>query len=132
MSRVLENGIRQTTSEVMEDTYDKYMRGSDPIGYFAEKVLVTDAASKVKNLDMFDIYEKFCLENGLALESEQSFSRKMRKDFGYEKKQLRDKGERPYFWIGVKITDWKQRELDEQSRLEEVSKYSPATQKEMI
>ena len=37
MPRVLENGVRKTTSEVMETTYDKYMRAANPIRYFVER-----------------------------------------------------------------------------------------------
>jgi hypothetical protein len=93
--------------------------------------LIPDANLKVNKLDMYDFYETFSLEHGLAVESEQSFSRKMTKDFGYKCKQLRDKGDRPYFYIGVKVIDWKQKVMDEQSTLPEVSEYSPETKEEM-
>jgi hypothetical protein len=53
----------------------------------------------------------------------------MSKDFGYVCKQYRDKGEKPYFWIGVRLKTHS--EIDEQSKLEELGEYSPATQEEM-
>jgi hypothetical protein len=70
-------------------------------------------------------------QNYLPLESEQSFSRKMTKGLGYEVRQYRENGERYYFYIGVRITDWRQKEVDEQSRLENLGEYSPITQEEM-
>jgi putative DNA primase/helicase len=119
MPRVLENGIRKTTNEAMETTYDKYMRGANPIRYFVERVLENDSASKVKKMEMYESYEEFCNSNGLALESDQSFSRKLSKDFGFKYKMYREKnGERNYYWIGVKVTDWKLKELDAQSKLD--------------
>lgn len=56
MPRVLENGIRKTTSEGMESTYDKYMRGANPIGYFVDNMLVNDTSTKISKLDMYDAY----------------------------------------------------------------------------
>jgi phage/plasmid-associated DNA primase len=129
MPRVLGNGIRKTTSDVMETTYDKYMRGADPVRYFVEKVLEKDSGSKVKKLDMYSSYEEFCNSNGLALESDQSFSRKLSKDFGFKYKMYREKnGERNYYWIEVKVADWKLKELDAQSKLE----YSEETKEELM
>ena len=131
MPRVLENGIRKTTSEVMETTYDKYMRGANPIGYFVDNMLVNDASAKTSKLDMYDDYEKFCSENGLALESDQSFSRKMTKSLGYDIKRLRVKGgDRVYFWIGVRHKT--PEEIEKQRRLQDLGEYySPETQEEM-
>jgi phage/plasmid-associated DNA primase len=112
----------------METTYDKYTRAADPIRYFVDKVLENDSLSKVKKLDMYNFYEEYCNSNGLALESDQSFSRKLSKDFGFKYKMYREKnGERNYYWIGVKVTDWKLKELDAQSKLE----YSEETKKEL-
>lgn len=38
---------------------------------------------------------------------------------------------KPGFYVGVRITDWKQKEVDEQTKLEELGEYSPITQEEM-
>ena len=132
MSRVLENGVRKTTNEVMQSTHDKYMRSANPIGYFVENVLVNDAAAKTKKMEMYELYQKFSIENGLAVESEQSFSRKMTspKIFGYKTKQLRDQGDKAYFYLGVRGKT--PLEVEEQRRLEESGEfYSPETQEEM-
>jgi putative DNA primase/helicase len=129
LPKVLENGIRQTTSELMEKTYDKYVRGSNPVEYFVKKALVLDSTARVKKLNLYDAYERFCQEFGLPPESEQSFSRKMSKDFGFNCKQYRDKGEKPYFWIGIRLKTHD--EIDEQSRLEEIGEYSSVTQEAM-
>lgn len=130
MPRVLENGIRKTTSEAMETTYDKYMRSANPIGYFVDNMLVNDSTAKISKLDMYDAYQRFCLENGLALESDQSFSRKMTKSFGYDCRRLRVKGDRVYCWIGVRHKT--QEEIEKQRKLQDLGEYySSETQEEM-
>lgn len=55
----------------------------------------------------------------------------MTKGQRYEVRQFRENGERYYFYVGVRITDWKQKEVDEQTKLEELGEYSPITQEEM-
>ena len=39
LPRIIAHGIRPTTNETMKETYEKYMRGTNPIGYFVEKAL---------------------------------------------------------------------------------------------
>ena len=121
LPRVLENGVRKATNEVMQGTHDKYVICANPVKYFVEKALILDSTARVKKLDMYDAYERFCQEYGLPVESEQSFSRKMTRGLGYEVKQGRENGERYYFYIEVKIMDWKQKEIEEQSRLEDIN-----------
>ena len=80
---------------------------------------------------MYEAYEKSCQENGLAVESEQAFNRKMAGKFGYQRKQLRYKGERHYFYLRVGLSEWKQREKKELNMLEDLSKFSYVTQEKM-
>jgi hypothetical protein len=48
----------------------------------------------------------FCNAKKLAPESEQSFSRKLKKEFGLKDAQMRDeKNNRAYYWIGIRIKD---------------------------
>jgi hypothetical protein len=50
----------------------------------------------------------FCNDKHLAAESEQSFSRKLKKEFGFNDMQMRNsKGCRGYYWTGIRIKDWK-------------------------
>ena len=39
LPRIINQGIRATTNETMRETYEKYMRGSNPVQYFREKAL---------------------------------------------------------------------------------------------
>lgn len=49
----------------------------------------------------------FCNAKKLAAESEQSFSRKLKKEFGLKDMQMRDeKGGRAYYWVAIRIKDW--------------------------
>jgi hypothetical protein len=44
----------------------------------------------------------------LSRESEQAFSRRLKRDYGFNYMQKRDdKGHKPYYWIGLKLKDWK-------------------------
>jgi putative DNA primase/helicase len=118
LPRVLQEGIRPTTSQTMEDTYDKYIRGNEPVRYFADKA-ISYGEDKITVAKMYESYGWFCRDNNLPVESEQSFSRKL-KDLGYLKKQFRMKnGDRPYCWYGVKLLDWKVSEDTAQETLED-------------
>jgi hypothetical protein len=106
----------------MLETYEKYVRGSNPIKYFVEKALTTvDAAgNKIPKDIMYDSYRYFCHVKKIAPESEQSFSRKLTKEFGFKAEQFRRKdGERLWCWVGVNIVKWKAVEDSEQQTLAE-------------
>jgi hypothetical protein len=48
------------------------------------------------------------MANKITIDSEQAFSRKFKKEQGYEYEQYRDRrtGDHRYRWIGIKIVDW--------------------------
>jgi putative DNA primase/helicase len=122
LPRIIESGIRPTTNETMQQTYDKYVRGSNPIQYFIEKVLtIIDAQdNKITKDQMYDSYCLFCRAKKIAPESEQSFSRKLT-NAGFQSKQFRKQKDdkRVWCWIDVKIRDWKALEDTEQQSLAE-------------
>ncbi|MGA7368134.1 MAG: primase-like DNA-binding domain-containing protein [Nitrososphaeraceae archaeon] len=120
LPRVLKHGIRKITSESMAETYDKYTRGSNPVKYFYEKALRPDIGNKIPKLEMYEYYEKFCRDHGLAPESDQSFSRKLTDDHHLKYDRFRLKGERVYCWIDVGLVDWASKKMEEQSNLEEI------------
>jgi phage/plasmid-associated DNA primase len=109
LPRIVNRGIRPTTNKTMEETYEKYVRGSNPIQYFVEKALTVTGASgkKVPKNEMYDSYLFFCREKRIAPESEQSFSRKLTKEFGFQAKQFRKDGTKIWAWIDVIIQNWK-------------------------
>jgi hypothetical protein len=50
----------------------------------------------------------FCNAKNLQTESEQSFSRKLKKEHVFNDVQMRDdKGGRAYYWKGLELKDWK-------------------------
>jgi P4 family phage/plasmid primase-like protien len=79
LPRIISQGIRPTTNESMRETYEKYVRGSNPVQYFREKALMlTNASGDIESKDdMYDSYLLFCRAKKIVPESEQSFSRKL-------------------------------------------------------
>lgn len=129
LPRVLSEGIRKVTNEGMAETYEKYTRGSNSVKYFVEKGLEYDAGSKVTKTDLYKHYEKCCREFGLAPESEQSFSRRLKHDFGFQVKRYRMKGgDLPYCWIDLALKDWQK---EEQKILEHLEDFSDETKEQM-
>ena len=110
LPRILREGIRKVTNEGMAETYVKYTRGSNPVKYFVERSLEIAVESKVTKEELFDQYEKFCHGYGLAPESPQSFSRKLKDNFRFDVKRVRIKGEPVYCWMGVRVRDWQKEE----------------------
>jgi putative DNA primase/helicase len=119
LPRVLEKGIRPTTNKSMEETYDKYVRGSNPIQYFVEKA-ISSGDEKIPKDRLYESYCWFCREKNLPIESEQSFSRRLTQDFGFHHKQVRLDGTKVYCWENIKFIDWKVSEDQAQETLEEI------------
>jgi hypothetical protein len=103
----------------MEETYDKYVRGSNPVQHFVEKA-ITNGAEKIPKEVLYESYCWFCREKNLPIESEQSFSRKLSKDFGFHSKQVRMNGTKTYCWENIRFIDWKVLEDKSQETLEEI------------
>lgn len=102
---------------------------SDPVKYFYEKALAPELGSKIPKPDMLDYYEKFCQYYRLTPESDQSFSRKLTKDYHLSTRQYRIKGEQVRCWVDVRKVDW-QKELEQES-MEEIGDLS-TPQKEAL
>lgn len=114
LPRIIKNGLRKVTSERLAETYDKYTRHSNPIKYFYEKALEARPGNKVRKLDLYDWYEKFCREFGLAPESDQSLSRRLTEEFHLKYKRTRLNGETFYYWADIGLKDWKEAEKMEE------------------
>jgi P4 family phage/plasmid primase-like protien len=122
LPRVLSEGIRKVTSDGMAETYDKYTRGSNPVKYFVERGLEYPISGcKVTKLGLYDHYEKFCRNFGLAPESHQSFSRKLTDEFHLHTRRGRINGELVYCWEDVRLKDWEKEEQDALDKLEDFS-----------
>jgi hypothetical protein len=107
LPRVLKRGIF-TASSSIDENYSKYILSSNPVRAFGEAALEQDTDSSPTKEEVYRSYKMFCNDKKLAAESEQSFSRKLKKEFGFNDMQMRDnKGCRAYYWIGIRITDWK-------------------------
>jgi P4 family phage/plasmid primase-like protien len=129
LPRVLSEGIRKVTSDGMAETYDKYTRGSNPVKYFVEKGLEYPIPGcKVTKLSLYEHYEKFCHDFGLAPESHQSFSRRLTEEFHLHTRRGRVNGEQVYCWEDVRLKDW---EKEEQSIVDKLEDFSDATKEQM-
>jgi hypothetical protein len=122
LPRIINQGIRPTTNEAMQETYEKYVRGSNPVQYFADKALefISGRRKVVSKEEMYESYLWFCRAKKLTPGSEQSFSRKL-KDLGYKDDRFRMDGKRVYCWYDVILKDWKRVEDTEQQTLTELT-----------
>jgi putative DNA primase/helicase len=122
LPRIIKQGIRPTTNETMQETYEKYVQGSNPIQYFVDKALtIIDADENVISKDeMYNSYCLFCRANKIVTESERSFSKKLT-GIGFQIERVRRNKKRDYYWINVKIRDWKAIEDSDQQTFTELT-----------
>jgi putative DNA primase/helicase len=107
LPKVLKEGI-STASSCINDNYEKYILSSNPARAFFETALEQNSNKATFKSEVFTSYKIFCNSKKLAGESEQSFNRKLKREFNLEDMQMRDeKGSRPYYWVGIGIKDWK-------------------------
>jgi P4 family phage/plasmid primase-like protien len=108
LPKVLKRGIFTASSSIPEN-YDKYILSSDPIRAFVEECLERDNDRAPSKEEVYAAYRSFCTAKRVTIESEQSFSRKLTREYGFQYKLLRDSKtrDRSYYWIGIKIVDWK-------------------------
>jgi hypothetical protein len=97
--------------------YDKYILSSNPIRAFVEKCIKLDNSYAPSKEEVYAAYRSFCFAKKVTIDSEQAFSRKMKKLEGFKDNCRRDKktGEQTYYWEGVKIVDWKATEADQET-----------------
>jgi putative DNA primase/helicase len=119
LPRIIKHGLRQVTNEALEETYDKFTRGSDPVKYFFEKALSPEIGGKIPKFKMFEEYLEFCHIYRLTPESDQSFSRKLTKVHNMKVGRPRINKELAYCYMDVKLRDWR-KALGEQDSLEEI------------
>ena len=130
LQRILEHGFRMVTNESLAESYDKYTRGSDPVRYFFEKALEIDPQNNIPKLEMLEYYQNFCQEEGLATESDQSFSRKLSQYYNLQQGRSRIKGQQFYYWKGVKKVDFKRREKEALEMLNDFENVEQALQQQ--
>jgi phage/plasmid-associated DNA primase len=116
LPKVLKRGIFTASSSIPEN-YDKYILSSDPIRAFVEECLERDNDRAPSKEEVYAAYRSFCTAKRVTIESEQSFSRKLTREYGFQYKLLRDSKtrDRSYYWIGIKIKDWKPTEEDQET-----------------
>src|SRR5918996_2675022 len=107
LPRVLKEGI-STTSSSIDENYEKYILSSNHVRAFVEAALEQNNDRAILKSEVYASYRMFCNSKKLAAESEQSFSRKLKKEFSLKDTQMRDENNnRAYYWIGIRIKDWK-------------------------
>ena len=55
LPKILREGIRKTTNEVLSEVHDKYTRGSNPVKYFVEKGMEQSGGSESIQAQNFTI-----------------------------------------------------------------------------
>jgi putative DNA primase/helicase len=110
LPRVLKDGIRTTTNEAIKKTQEQYLMSANPMKFFVDKALNPIAKNDklTPKSEMYDGYLRFCRHYGLAVESEQSFSRKLTEDYGfhYAKHRIHKGQDGVWCWDDVKLSDY--------------------------
>ena len=110
LPRVLKDGIRATTNEAIKKTQEQYLMSANPIKFFVDKALnsITKNEKLTPKTEMYDAYLRFCRHYGIAIESEQSFSRKLTEEYGfhYAKHRIHKGQDGVLCWDNVKLSDW--------------------------
>jgi P4 family phage/plasmid primase-like protien len=126
LRRILRDGFKKLTDEVLTENYDKYTLGSDPVKYFCEKALELDPQSRVPKLEMYEHYDRFCKAKGLTIESSTLLSMKLTRDMRLESGKTRVQGESVRYWRGVRLVGWEEREREEQDTIGDYSSFDEA------
>ena len=92
------------------------MSSADPIRAFIETAIERndkegDEYSRnnenmFQKSEVYESYKNYCTANKLTIETSETFSRRM-KGHGFKDKQITMQGIRAYFWLGIKLKDWK-------------------------
>lgn len=99
---VLKHGISYSKS--VEEISEKYYLRLNSVKYFAENYLENAIVGKVRKDIVYNKYKQFCYKNKILPKSESKFSQEMR-HMGFEYRQLRERGYRPYYWINIRVTN---------------------------
>ena len=106
LPRIIRQGIRPTTNKTMREIYNKYIQSLNPIRFFAEKALDVVVGNMIPVQGMYDLYSQFCRAHRMAIMSGGAFSRELGK-LGFQKDQRMHNKVRAYYWLNVKVKDWK-------------------------
>jgi Poxvirus D5 protein-like len=91
------------SQDTIEQNYNKYIQSSNPVRAFVEVALEKDSSSLESKDEIYKAFKMFCSSKSLPIESEQSFSRRLKKQYGFNDVQKRDnKGSKCYYWMRLK------------------------------
>jgi phage/plasmid-associated DNA primase len=88
----------------------KNILSSNPIRAFVETMIDkdTDIAmnSSVLKDDLYRAYKRYCNDRQLSVEGNQTFSRKLKKEYSIADQQLRMNGKREWFWVSIRLKEY--------------------------
>jgi len=93
--KVISRGWRFSYEDTPEDAKRKWMMRSDSVYAFfismiEDGVLVEDPNSSIRTAELYDMYTKWCRENGVTPVDHRVFPNRIRKVLGYQIKRLKD------------------------------------------
>jgi P4 family phage/plasmid primase-like protien len=112
LRRLLQNK-RFTTSKMMEEMKEEYMRWSNPIDYFISKKCILDPKEWIKKSELYDAYKEFCEEEGLPIESEENFGKTIRMKPKVKSEHKKIQGKKVRVWVGIGLKSEEEEEEGE-------------------
>jgi P4 family phage/plasmid primase-like protien len=114
LPKVLESGISGSDKSLGEN-YVRYVQSSDPTRVFVETSIehITGDDAKfyiISKDDVYNAYVRYSTIERLNPESSDTFNRRIKKILTLGDKKILKDGIRKYYWIGLKLKDWKEAE----------------------
>lgn len=101
LQRLLANGDFSETKD-MKNELDEWLIANDSVGRFANEMLVKDDSVDTASEDLYLNYTDYTDDSGEKSLGKYKFYNRMQ-ELGYERKRKNVKGDRSYYWIGVRL-----------------------------
>jgi phage/plasmid-associated DNA primase len=77
---------------------------TNPIGSFIKNAVAEDSieSDKVTKDELYQVYQRYCIQNKLAVESKENFGKLLKKKYHYQDGREAS-GERRTIWKGVRL-----------------------------
>lgn len=99
----IRNNGRMTFDENVSKLRDIWAQKSDPIGTFLDSCVEQDFETKTSKASIFQVFQKWCIENKITPKKERAFNSKVSQKFSIMSTHGRIEGKVTKIWDGLKV-----------------------------